>query len=56
MKTKFKCPVCGKITSGRIPKDGDLSGRFPRRHNNNGKPCIGNILPAIWVDLNKEGQ
>jgi hypothetical protein len=48
--TLFQCPVCGKITSGRIPKHGDLSGRFPRRHKVNGKPCPGNIEAAIWVD------
>lgn len=51
MKTKFECPVCGKLTSGRIPKKGDLSGRFPRRHNVKGLPCPGNIQEAIWIDI-----
>ena len=49
-KTKFQCAVCGKISAGRIPKDGDLSGRYPRRHYVNGIPCKGNIELAFWVD------
>jgi hypothetical protein len=51
-KTWFKCVVCGKITSGRVPRKGDGSFRFPRRHNSEDrKPCVGNIEEAEWVDL-----
>jgi hypothetical protein len=50
--TKFQCVVCGKLTSGRMPKKGDSSARFPRRHNGtNGKPCPGNIEEAKWIDV-----
>lgn len=49
VETRFKCVVCGKITAGRIPKNGDLSERYPRRHIKNGKPCPGNIIQAEWL-------
>ena len=50
--TKFQCVVCLKLTSGRMSKDGDSTGRFPRRHNDaDGKPCPGNIEEAKWIDL-----
>ena len=55
MITKFKCVVCGKLTSGRLPRAGWLPGdgsfRYPRRHKVNGKPCPGNIMEAEWIDL-----
>jgi len=54
-KTRFKCVVCGKITAGRIGREGaangDTSHRFPRRHQFNGKDCPGNIEEAKWVDI-----
>lgn len=55
METRFKCVICGKLTAGRISREGTLSGdasaRFPRRHKNKeGEPCVGNILEAEWVD------
>jgi hypothetical protein len=60
--TKFQCAVCGKMTTGRVPGRGrggyrgDLTFRFPRRHNGlDGKPCAGNIEEAIWVDF-ENGQ
>jgi hypothetical protein len=55
-RTKFKCAVCGKLTTGRIPgtgrggTKGDTSFRFPRRHKVNGKDCPGNIIEAEWID------
>jgi len=53
--TRFRCVVCGKLTSGRIPRNGrhvgDGTVRFPRRHNFEGKPCEGNIRDAEWVDI-----
>lgn len=60
--TRFKCPVCGKITAGRLPVNqsrhrerGDGTFYFPRRHNGpDGEPCPGNIEEAIWVDLEEE--
>jgi hypothetical protein len=60
MKTiKFKCSICGKLTSGRMPinphnhkEKGDGSFRYPRRHKNeNGGYCEGNYKEAIWVDV-----
>jgi hypothetical protein len=54
--TRFRCVVCGKMTAGRLPRDGrhfpgDGSGRYPRRHKGvDGKPCKGNIELVDWVD------
>jgi hypothetical protein len=55
-ETRFKCVVCGKLTAGRMPREGrlvgDTSARFPRRHKGpDGKPCPGNIEDAEWVDV-----
>jgi hypothetical protein len=53
--TRFQCPECGKLTSGRLPRDGrhvgDGTVRYPRRHKVDGKPCPGNIMEAVWVDI-----
>ena len=57
MYTKFKCVVCGKLTTGRMPREsrhlqGDTSARFPRRHKDkSGNPCPGNIMDAEWVNV-----
>jgi hypothetical protein len=59
--TRFQCIVCGKLTAGRISREGRLTGdtthRFPRRHRiggkRTGKPCPGNILEAEWVNTKK---
>ena len=53
--TRFKCVVCGLVTTGRLPRgpwgaEGDGTAVYPRRHRVNGKPCGGNILESIWVD------
>jgi len=48
--TKFKCAVCGKISTGRTPKDGDGSFRYPRRHKINGVVCEGVYEEAEWVN------
>ena len=57
MITKIKCVVCGKITSGRLPRkgrhEGDTTARFPRRHKYNGKACPGNIIEAEWIEVEK---
>jgi hypothetical protein len=47
--TRFRCVVCGKITAGRMPRRGDTTVRFPRRHRVNGVRCPGNIQEADWV-------
>ncbi|UTU07738.1 hypothetical protein CcrC1_gp054c [Caulobacter phage C1] len=52
--TRFKCVVCGKLSAGRLPREGrhvgDGSERFPRRHKGgDGADCPGNILYAEWV-------
>lgn len=52
-RTRFRCVICGKLTAGRMPREGrhigDGSARFPRRHKINGQPCAGNIREAEWV-------
>jgi len=50
-RTRFKCVKCGKITAGRIPRRGDGTVRFPRKHKVDGKPCPGNMVEAEWVDV-----
>ncbi len=45
-KTYYKCIVCGKLTPGRKPKNGDGTFMYPRRHGN----CTGNLLEAEWID------
>ena len=55
-KTRFKCVLCGKITAGRIPRNGDKSMRVPRRHNANGKPCPGTVEEAKWVEEDEIGN
>lgn len=54
-RTMFKCAVCGKLTAGRISRGGSISGdmshRFPRRHQVGGQDCSGNIEEAEWVDV-----
>ena len=52
--TRFKCVECGKLSTGRLPRDGRYVGdgtvRYPRRHKGpGGKPCPGNIKEAEWV-------
>ena len=51
---RFKCVECGKLSTGRLPRDGrhvgDGTVRYPRRHKGpDGKPCPGNIEEAEWV-------
>lgn len=54
-KSKFKCSICGKITSGRLPKNGDGSFWYPRRHyDKTGILCLGNIQEAIVVDIKND--
>lgn len=55
-ETRFRCPVCLRLTAGRIPRErgasGDKSFRFPRRHHDaNGQPCPGNVQEAEWIDV-----
>ena len=60
--TLFACPVCGKLTTGRIPRaqgrrKGDRTWRYPRRHKDkSGQPCKGNLEEAIWVDVKVKGK
>ena len=56
--TKFKCAICGLITTGRMPRDsggrpGDTTSRYPRRHTHLGSSCPGSVYEAIWVDVEK---
>jgi len=55
MMTKFKCIICGKLTAGRIPRGGDGTLRYPRRHKWNGRPCPGNYREAEWVKVDERG-
>lgn len=49
--TRFQCVICGKLTAGRLPRRGDTSARFPRRHNgSDGELCPGCFRDAVWVD------
>jgi integrase/recombinase XerC len=55
-QTKFRCAACGKVTSGRLPRDGSYPGDgsvfFPRRHAGpDGKPCLGNRQAAEWITV-----
>ena len=50
-KNLFKCRDCDKLTSGRVPKGGDGSFVFPRRHKIKGKDCPGNAKESIWVQI-----
>jgi len=54
MITRYKCAVCGKLTDGRLPKEGDGSFYYPRRHKGiNGQPCPGNVIEAEWVEVDR---
>jgi hypothetical protein len=54
---RFKCDMCGKLTAGRIPRRGDGSGRYPRKHKVNGEVCLGSFDGAVWVLAQKvKGQ
>ena len=56
MKTYFKCIICGKLTAGRLPKGGDGTFYYPRKHKYNGKSCPGNFHEAEWVKgMNRKG-
>lgn len=46
----IRCPVCGKLSTGRCPRWGDGTFRYPRRHlGPDGEPCPGNIMEGEWV-------
>lgn len=49
--TKFRCKVCGKLTAGSLPRDGDGTARFARRHTRDGETCPGVHEHADWVDI-----
>jgi len=53
-KQRFRCVVCGKITAGRLPREGDGTFYYPRRHKKDGFPCPGNVYEAEWIKENKE--
>jgi hypothetical protein len=56
--TRFRCRVCGKLTAGRMPREGRASGdtseRWPRRHAVAGRVCEGVYHLAEWVDVPAE--
>lgn len=62
MKTRFMCAECGKLTAGRLPREGrhrpgDGTARFPRRHKDkSGKACPGNTVEAEWIDVDDKGE
>lgn len=62
--TRFRCVVCGLLTSGRMPVDdgelgarrgapGDGSARYPRRHRarSSSGTCDGSRRDADWIDV-----
>jgi hypothetical protein len=54
-RTRFRCVVCGRLTAGRMPREGDAMGdtseRWPRRHTIAGEVCAGVYRLAEWVDV-----
>ena len=53
----FKCTECGKLTAGRVPKDGDRTFRHPRKHyDKNGDVCSGCYQEAEWIDVKFKGD
>ena len=55
LELRFKCPKCGKLTAGRMPRDGIGPGNgtfyYPRRHKSEfGDPCPGSYDEAEWVE------
>lgn len=55
MTFKVKCSVCGKITAGRLPREGHYTGDttfwYPRRHKVDGVDCEGNIEEGEVIDV-----
>ncbi len=56
LETRFRCVACGKLTAGRISREGrdrgDKTARFPRHHaSDQGDPCPGIYTEAEWVDV-----
>lgn len=46
----FQCVKCGYVSAGRMPRKGDTTVRFPRRHTlPDGASCTGNHMDADWV-------
>lgn len=62
MKTAFVCKACGLATTGRLPRKGDGTEMYPRRHRGDAKirrgklspVCSGVIEWALWVDVPDE--
>ncbi len=54
MRTHFKCGVCGKLTAGKVPKNGDGTLIFPRRHRVKGILCKGIFIAAEWIDVDNQ--
>jgi len=46
---KFRCAVCGKEVAGRLPRGGDGTFFYPRKHNVNGTICTGVYSEAEWM-------
>jgi cytochrome c5 len=48
----FECQACGKITVGRMPKHGDGTFYYPRKHKGeDGNTCEGVYDEAISVQM-----
>lgn len=52
--TAIQCAVCGKMTQGRLPREGGHKGDgtfwFPRRHKIGGLDCAGNVQEGIIIE------
>lgn len=49
---RFRCRRCGRLTSGRMPRRGDGSLRYPRDHRIfGGGTCPGVFEEADWVEV-----
>jgi hypothetical protein len=52
VKEMFECQCCGKITVGRMPKGGDGTYYFPRKHKGaDGETCEGVYDEGISVQF-----
>ena len=46
---RIRCKVCGWISTGRVPRGGDGSFRYPRLHRVDGQVCGGMVFEGEWL-------
>ena len=56
-KEMFECQCCGKVTAGRMPKGGDGTYYYPRKHKgDDGETCEGVYDEAISVQVDDKNN